>query len=302
MKISWWQNSPARVTLWQHSPVDFPMVCWHRPRWLSRSARCNWRTGPGSRGCSMVRLITLLCKAYRGGRLTIRLALGGCTNRPFYRIQLGSYDPLPNSHGEKLVALNLDRIQHWIGSCGKASRSSWVFPSASHGNHKCREAATETGTKQMRGFHSKGRRVVEQTPWWKEVPALRNRDAGSTLSFNPGCCHASCDAGALGFLRGKRKQAGAAARSVPLRAMGPLELCEDVFGTAYLYRVLSVRREVSDGEVWRGYHEMSLQVHLDRVGEGDKDATRHFQILGKVYSVLSDKDQRAVYDEQGTVD
>jgi ribosomal protein S16 len=30
---------------------------------------------------------------------------------------LGSYDPLPNSHGEKLVALNLDRIRHWIG-CG----------------------------------------------------------------------------------------------------------------------------------------------------------------------------------------
>nr|KAF6425361.1 mitochondrial ribosomal protein S16 [Molossus molossus] len=75
---------------------------------------------------------TLLHKAYHGGHLTIRLALGGCTNRPFYRIvaahnkyprdgrfveQLGSYDPLPNSHGEKLVALNLDRIRHWIG-CG----------------------------------------------------------------------------------------------------------------------------------------------------------------------------------------
>ena len=75
---------------------------------------------------------TVLCKAYRGGHLTIRLALGGCTNRPFYRIvaahnkcprdgrfveQLGSYDPMPNSHGEKLVALNLDRIRHWIG-CG----------------------------------------------------------------------------------------------------------------------------------------------------------------------------------------
>lgn len=26
------------------------------------------------------------------------------------------------------------------------------------------------------------------------------------------------------------------------------------------------------------------------------------QILGKVYSVLSDQEQRAVYDEQGTVD
>nr|XP_012420185.1 PREDICTED: 28S ribosomal protein S16, mitochondrial [Odobenus rosmarus divergens] len=83
-------------------------------------------------GCTMVRLTTVLCRAYRGGHLTIRLALSGCTNRPFYRIvaahnkcprdgrfveQLGSYDPLPNSHGEKIVALNLDRIRHWIG-CG----------------------------------------------------------------------------------------------------------------------------------------------------------------------------------------
>ncbi|XP_058399195.1 small ribosomal subunit protein bS16m [Diceros bicornis minor] len=88
--------------------------------------------GPGHAGCAMVQLTTLLCRAYHGGHLTIRLALGGCTNRPFYRIvaahnkcprdgrfveQLGSYDPLPNSHGEKLVALNLERIRHWIG-CG----------------------------------------------------------------------------------------------------------------------------------------------------------------------------------------
>ncbi|KAM6184845.1 small ribosomal subunit protein bS16m [Rhynchocyon petersi] len=80
----------------------------------------------------MVQLTTFLCKSYHGGHLTIRLALGGCTNRPFYRIvvafnkysrdgrfveQLGSYDPLPNSHGEKIVALNLERIRHWIG-CG----------------------------------------------------------------------------------------------------------------------------------------------------------------------------------------
>ncbi|XP_054948969.1 dnaJ homolog subfamily C member 9 isoform X1 [Pan paniscus] len=85
--------------------------------------------------------------------------------------------------------------------------------------------------------------------------------------------------------------------------MGLLDLCEEVFGTADLYRVLGVRREASDGEVRRGYHKVSLQVHPDRVGEGDKeDATRRFQILGKVYSVLSDGEQRAVYDEQGTVD
>nr|XP_051679182.1 dnaJ homolog subfamily C member 9 isoform X1 [Oryctolagus cuniculus] len=85
--------------------------------------------------------------------------------------------------------------------------------------------------------------------------------------------------------------------------MALLELCEEVFGTADLYQVLGVRREASDGEVRRGYHKVSLQVHPDRVGESDKeDATRRFQILGRVYSVLSDKEQRAVYDEQGTVD
>lgn len=97
---------------------------------------------------------------------------------------------------------------------------------------------------------------------------------------------------------------------VPLRrrsrlfpVMGLLELCEQVFGTADLYRVLGVRREASDGEVRRGYHKVSLQVHPDRVDEDRKeDATRRFQILGRVYAILSDKEQRAVYDEQGTVD
>lgn len=29
--------------------------------------------------------------------------------------QLGSYDPLPNEHNEKLVALNYERLRYWIG-------------------------------------------------------------------------------------------------------------------------------------------------------------------------------------------
>jgi hypothetical protein len=63
--------------------------------------------------------------------------------------------------------------------------------------------------------------------------------------------------------------------------MGLLELCEQVFGTADLYRVLGVRREASDGEIRRGYHKVSLQVHPDRVDEGQKeDATRRFQVPG----------------------
>ncbi|KAL7843272.1 hypothetical protein AOLI_G00247840 [Acnodon oligacanthus] len=89
------------------------------------------------RGClrdrnNMVHLTSLLLKKYHGGHVVIRLALGGATNRPFYRIvaaynkrardgkyieQLGSYDPLPNIYNEKLVSFNYDRIKYWMG-CG----------------------------------------------------------------------------------------------------------------------------------------------------------------------------------------
>lgn len=78
-----------------------------------------------------------LLKGYRGGHVVIRLALGGCTNRPFYRIvaahsrrardgkyleQLGCLDPLPNARGEKVAGLNLERLRHWLGCGAQLSR------------------------------------------------------------------------------------------------------------------------------------------------------------------------------------
>lgn len=79
----------------------------------------------------MVHLSPNLLKYYHKGHVVIRLALRGCTNRPFYLIvaafnkrardskyleQLGSYDPLPNKHNEKLVSLNIEKIKYWIGN------------------------------------------------------------------------------------------------------------------------------------------------------------------------------------------
>ncbi|XP_045473557.1 probable 28S ribosomal protein S16, mitochondrial [Harmonia axyridis] len=61
----------------------------------------------------------------------IRFARKGCTNRPFFHIvvtevkrdqqdpvieQIGSYDPIPNEHDEKLCALNFERIKYWLGN------------------------------------------------------------------------------------------------------------------------------------------------------------------------------------------
>ncbi|KAI3380685.1 hypothetical protein SNEBB_004456 [Seison nebaliae] len=60
----------------------------------------------------------------------LRMLKKGCTNRPFFIItasyapknspeikdieQLGTYDPMTNKYGEKLTALNYDRIKNWI--------------------------------------------------------------------------------------------------------------------------------------------------------------------------------------------
>ncbi|XP_033113485.1 28S ribosomal protein S16, mitochondrial-like [Anneissia japonica] len=69
-------------------------------------------------------------KIYRNPRVMIRLARHGCANRPFYHIvailnrrardseaffeQLGTYDPMPNDHNEKLVSFNFDRLKYWL--------------------------------------------------------------------------------------------------------------------------------------------------------------------------------------------
>ncbi|NXV35347.1 RT16 protein, partial [Rissa tridactyla] len=78
-----------------------------------------------------------LLRGYRGGHVVIRFALGGCTNRPFFRIvaahsrrardgkyleQLGCLDPLPNAHGERVAGLNLERLRHWLGCGAQLSR------------------------------------------------------------------------------------------------------------------------------------------------------------------------------------
>ncbi|CAJ1050512.1 S ribosomal protein S16%2C mitochondrial isoform X1 [Xyrichtys novacula] len=89
---------------------------------------------------NMVHLSSLLLKQYHGGYVVIRFARAGHNqpNRPFYRIvaafnkkardgkyleQLGTYDPLPNIHNEKLVSFNFDRIKYWIGCGAHPSKS-----------------------------------------------------------------------------------------------------------------------------------------------------------------------------------
>lgn len=84
-----------------------------------------------------------------------------------------------------------------------------------------------------------------------------------------------------------------------------IEECIQFFGCDDLYRVLEISKEVADrkDKVKKAYHKLSLKVHPDRVPEECKEeATKKFQILGKVYSILSDQEKRTVYDETGQID
>ena len=114
-----------------------------------------------------------------------------------------------------------------------------------------------------------------------------------------------------------------------------LDQCQALFNTSSLYGVLGVSKEATDAEIRHSYYKVSLRVHPDRAPE-DLQATEKFQVgkchlkhllksavslvhlanclelyftvftpffqvLGKLYAVLSDKEQRAMYDEQGLV-
>lgn len=82
-----------------------------------------------------------------------------------------------------------------------------------------------------------------------------------------------------------------------------LEQCQKYFKSKNFYDVLEINEKATEKEVKKAYHKLSLRVHPDRVSEDEKlEATEKFKVLGKIHSILSDKDKRAVYDETGSFD
>ncbi|GFR97537.1 DnaJ homolog subfamily C member 9 [Elysia marginata] len=82
-----------------------------------------------------------------------------------------------------------------------------------------------------------------------------------------------------------------------------LQRCKEVFHTDNLYEVIGVEKDATQKELKKGYHRKSLAFHPDRVSSEDKEvATRKFQLLSQVYSILTDDDRRREYDDTGEVD
>lgn len=69
------------------------------------------------------------------------------------------------------------------------------------------------------------------------------------------------------------------------------------------YEVLGVSKTATQDELKKAYRKLSMQYHPDRqAGKNDaekKDAEEKFKEVSEAYSILSDKDKRAQYDQFG---
>ena len=62
------------------------------------------------------------------------------------------------------------------------------------------------------------------------------------------------------------------------------------------YKILGVSKEVSDAELKKVYRKLAREFHPDS-NQGNPKAEARFKEISEAYSVLSDKDQRAEYDQ-----
>lgn len=81
-----------------------------------------------------------------------------------------------------------------------------------------------------------------------------------------------------------------------------LDEVEKYFGTRNLYEAIEVAKDGTTSDIKKAYRKSSLKCHPDRVGEGDKEeATKKFQVLAQIHFILTDKERRDLYDNQGII-
>ena len=64
------------------------------------------------------------------------------------------------------------------------------------------------------------------------------------------------------------------------------------------YSVLGVKRGADEAEIKKAYRKLARKYHPD-VNPGDKSAEERFKEIQRAYGVLTDKEQREIYDQVG---
>ncbi|GAA6073010.1 dnaJ homolog subfamily C member 10 isoform X1 [Tachysurus ichikawai] len=75
--------------------------------------------------------------------------------------------------------------------------------------------------------------------------------------------------------------------------------CVSVCFTDY-YSVLGVSRSASEGEIKKAFHQLARKLHPDR--NHSPDAQHVFIQLAQAYEVLSNRETRRIYDQNGKQD
>jgi DnaJ family protein C protein 9 len=84
------------------------------------------------------------------------------------------------------------------------------------------------------------------------------------------------------------------------------KIVKEAFGSTSLYSILQVEKTATSEQLKRAYYKAALRYHPDKQAgasaEAALEATKKFQALGFIHSLLSDSSRRAQYDRSGRLD